>query len=600
MFKKIFLLFFTILNSFSFSQTKEEFLNMGLKQESYKNYEQAIEFYNKSLAIDPMLIAGYVNRGNSYFELKEYSKALTDANKVLEIDPNFAIALNNRGMIYKEQKKYIEAIFDYNKAINIDKKYFMAYANKVRALVLLNKDDEAKLVITNLKKDYPKDVIGNLVGYVYYSAKNDIPSALNELNLIVDFNINTEIAVFERAQIKDNIGDEKGAIADYNMLIAINPLPKYYYGRCSSNYDLKEYEKVIEDCNNAIKLDDSYYSAYVMLGDVYDTYGKADKSTANYEKAIRINPNLESGYNELGKVYYLKTEYTKALEVFNRFLDRKPNTISTLEYRSGCKSKLLDYKGAIEDYNKLISLNAKDYKYYLLRGQAEKELKNTVDACKDMKKAKSLIKDRLSEEYVSAHGFLFENCRSSFNSKLLKVNDLYNEIRQLYEINKLDLAILKHDEAIKIIPDSSYLYFDRGKTKRQLERHEDAILDYKKAVQLDKKNVEAWTAMGISYMFIMKPEDAILAFKGAIKADESYAMAYHDLALIYSERKQYNEVIKNEEIAVRLDPKYTKAYFILGEAYLNIKNKERACYNFKIADALGSIPAKVKLISECN
>ena len=185
-------------------------------------------------------------------------------------------------------------------------------------------------------------------------------------------------------------------------------------------------------------------------------------------------------------------------------------------------------------------------------------------------------------------------------SKNVKIYDLHQEATKLYQAKKLDLTILKYDEMIKIVSDSSFLYYDRGKMKRELNQHKEAILDYKKAIQYDKKNVEALTAMSISYMYLLNFEEAIKTNLEAIKADENYAMPYHNLALIYSEQKEYLKAIEYFELAAKKDPKYISAYYQLGINYLILNEKEKACYNFRIAESLGSIPAKLKILSECN
>lgn len=600
--KKFFFPLFIICIKASFGQTSvESFIKLGLQQHANQNYEGAILEYNKALDLDSLNKAVYVCRGNSYFELKNYSKSLADVSKVLQLDPNFAIGYNNRGLIYKFQNKYNEALLDYNKAINLDKNYFEAYINKIRVLLLLNRNKEAESTVINLKKEVPNNPESYLVAFVYCTLINNTNGAINELNTAVAMDSKNEMALNERARYFDELNDDKAAVADYTRLIQLHSTEaKYYYGRSSANYDLKNYEDVISDCKKTIMLDDNYYPAYTMLGDVYDTYGEKEKSIANYEKAISIRPNSEHAYNELSKVYYLKGDYKNSLDVLNRILEKKPDIISSLEYRASSKTKLKYYNSAIEDYNKLISMNPKNLSYYINRATVEQDANKTTDACADMKKAIGMIDDKLSEEYAYAHNFLFKNCRSLFSQKILKVDDLFNEVSDLYSQHKIDLVIKKYDEMIKIVPDSSWLYFNRGKFKRDLEKHDEAILDYKKAVQLDKKNVEAWTAMGISYMYLFQNDNAIKAFLEAIKANENYAMAYYDLGLIYAEKKEYDKAINYFELTLQKDPNYDKVNLQLGEAYLLSGNKEKACFNFKRAEAKGSIPAKLRVISECR
>ncbi len=581
--------------------TKEEFIQLGLKQDRNHNYDEAIALFGKALEIDPSSAIAYAHRSESYLGKKDFTNALTDANKAIEIDPKNVIAHHHKGLILKEQGKYDEAIAAYNKAISLDKNYFYSYADKIHALLAAKRPAEAKMTAENLKKELPKESQSYIVAFIYYAWTNDTQNALKELDNAVNTNPKDDEALDHRARYKDEIGDNKGAIADFNKLIALKPdKAAYYYNRSSANYDLKNYDAVIADCKKAVSLDDNYYEAYTMLGNVYDIYGDTKQSVANYERAISIRPNQEFAYNELGKTYFAKDDYTNALNVFNRILERNPNTVSSLEYHAGCCSKLGYHNRAIEDYTKLISLFPDSFENYMNRANEELVAGKKTEACTDMNKGAKMVKKRLSEEYLYAHTFLYKNCRELFSAKMLKVNDLYEESYNLYTAGKVDQTIKKYDEMIKIIPDSAYLYYNRGKFKQELNQHEAAILDYKKAVQLDKKNVESWVAMGISYMYIRKFDDAIKSFLEAIKADENYAMSYNNIAQVYREKKDNANALKYLEIAVQKDPLYKVAYFSLGEIYADIGNKEKACYNFKRAEALGEPKARIKILSECS
>lgn len=595
-----FLILLSVLPSFG-QKTKEEFVTLGLTQHKYKNYDEAISLYNKALGIDPLFTTAYIDRGDSYFEKEDYANALADANKAIELDPKNGIPYNNRGLIYKFQGKYEEAIADYNKAISLNKKYYEAYINKVRAQLETKKPEEAKTTIDNLKKDFPNVPDSYIAAFIYYALIGDTHSALQELDKGVNIDLKDETALDHRARYKDEIGDEKGAIADFSKLIALNPgKPEYYYGRSSANYDLKNYDAVIDDCKKVLSIDSNFYTAYTMLGDVYDSYGDMEKSVANYEKAISISPSREYAYNELGKVYYVRKDYVNALKVFDRILEKRPNIITSLEYSADCNFKLLNYDKSIDYFSKLIKLKPENGNYYMNRADVELAAGKKTDACTDMKQGARMVKKRLSEEYLYAHTFLYKNCRETLSPKLVKVNDLYNEAYDLYIGGKKDLAIKKYDEMIKIIPDSAYLYFNRGKFKRELNQHEEAIADYKKAVQYDKKNVESWTAMGISYTYLRDYDNAIKSYLEAIKSDPSYAMAYNNVAQVYREKNETDKAIYYLELAVQKDPDYIKAYLTLGEIYAEKGNREMACYNFKRAEALGDTTARIKIISECE
>lgn len=582
------------------AQTKDELFEAGQKTFRQKDYEEAITYYSKAIALDNQFIKAYLNRSNAYLELDETKKALSDVNTVLVIDPGSAIAYNNRGKIYQQQKKYREAIADYNKAINIKKDYFVAYSNKIKSLLSLGKTDEARLTLETLLAEFPENAQVYIVSASYFELINDSFSALQELDKAVDKD-KTITSLQERAAFKDRFKDGKGAIHDYSQLIIQNPKePLFYYGRSSSYYDLKDYSNSISNADIAISLDKSYYSAYLIRAASLEAEGKIEEAVADYEKAITVSPDREAAYLQLSKIYSSKNNAAKALSTVNRILLANPKNKPALEYRADLELKTKDLKRAIADYAALIQLEPSDATYYYYKAKAEDLLSDKTAACMDIKKAQQLIKNKISAEYVVVHNYLYLNCRNLFSQKLLKINDLSNEAVRFVSAGQLDKAVKNYDAIVKLAPDSASVYYERGKLKRQASDHIGAIADYKKALDLNKNFTEAWAGLGVSYQLIEKNEDAITAYAEAIRSDPDYALPYYNIGVLYEAREEYTKAIRYLETAVAKDTAYTKGYFELGSCYLKIKDKEKACYYLKKAEALGSVPARIKVISECN
>ena len=59
-------------------------------------HKEAIECYDKALAIDPNNVEALSNKGFSLFGLEKYKEAIEYYDKALAIDPNYIKALNNK------------------------------------------------------------------------------------------------------------------------------------------------------------------------------------------------------------------------------------------------------------------------------------------------------------------------------------------------------------------------------------------------------------------------------------------------------------------------------------------------------------------------
>ena len=69
---------------------------MGSALSKLKRYKEAIDWFDKALAIDPNYIFSLRNKGSALNKLKRYKEAIGWFDKALAIDPNDSISLNGK------------------------------------------------------------------------------------------------------------------------------------------------------------------------------------------------------------------------------------------------------------------------------------------------------------------------------------------------------------------------------------------------------------------------------------------------------------------------------------------------------------------------
>lgn len=74
------------------------------------------------------------NKGFALASQGKYSEAIECFDKAIAIAPNYATAWNNKGYMFYLQGKYSEAIECYDKALELDSNYALAWINKGNAL----------------------------------------------------------------------------------------------------------------------------------------------------------------------------------------------------------------------------------------------------------------------------------------------------------------------------------------------------------------------------------------------------------------------------------------------------------------------------------
>ena len=85
-----------------------------------KEYDSAIEQFNKVIEMDEKFVEAYKIRGNCYLALKKNDEAVKDFSKAIEIDPNNRSAYLNRSSAYKAMGKLPQAKSDTLKASKIN------------------------------------------------------------------------------------------------------------------------------------------------------------------------------------------------------------------------------------------------------------------------------------------------------------------------------------------------------------------------------------------------------------------------------------------------------------------------------------------------
>ena len=240
---------------------------------------------------------------------------------------------------------------------------------------------------------------------------------------------------FIRSLLKRGSADYAGAIAIYDKIIeddrflAISKV-EAYAARGIANGELGDYQKAVEDANQAIIVapitSAGYYSrgyTRIRWAEVEAEHGNHAKSRTLYQKAIndytesiQLNSKrtLSSAkiYNEEGWTKYLmgkleieqgntgaaQTLYQESVSECDKALQSNPKGTkfwwaATYHTRGAAKVGLGDHNGAIEDFNESIRLNPRKALLYYDRGLAKEVLGQHEEAKVDFAKATELDPD---------------------------------------------------------------------------------------------------------------------------------------------------------------------------------------------------------------
>ena len=205
---------------------------------------------------------------------------------------------------------------------------------------------------------------------------------------------------FTWGNTKYDLGDYKGAIADYDNAIRLKPDDaKAYNNRGIAKDDLGQHFTAIADYDNAIRINPDLATAYNNRGVAKQKLGQHFAAIADYDNAIRINPDDATAYNNRGIAKSDLGQHLAAIADFDTAIRLKPDLAIAYNNRGLAKYQLDQYFAAIADYDNAIRLKPDYAKAYVSRGNAKRELGQDVAAIADYDNAIRLKPDLAKAYY---------------------------------------------------------------------------------------------------------------------------------------------------------------------------------------------------------
>lgn len=179
------------------AQSSNDLYRSGNKKLSEGDNYGAILEYSKAIESNPSDPDYYYGRGISKVNLKDYREAILDFELAIKLDSTHDDAYMGRGVCMKALEQFDQAILDFNKAIQINPQSKGAFFN---------------LGLTFLDKRECQSAI------FCFSQAIELEQDFNNYN-----------NYFNRGRAKECLKDYRGAILDYNEVIAREPDFAYAY-----------------------------------------------------------------------------------------------------------------------------------------------------------------------------------------------------------------------------------------------------------------------------------------------------------------------------------------------------------------------------------
>ena len=372
----------------------------------------------------------------------------------------------------------------------------------------------------------PKNIYAlNSRGHCFHELKN-YGQAIEDYTNALEIDPNDSLVLRNRANSRCELDDYENAIFDLNKVIKLESIKgtdisPYLIQRAISKVYLNELEDAIEDFTQVLKKNSEDYETFYLRGLALADAGNNDEAIADFTKAIALNSDYEQAF-------------------FNRALS---------------KDSISDYEGSIDDLNKTIALNPKNAEAFNIRGLTKyRDTDDWDGAVEDFKKAIEID--------------------PSFARAFYNLGDIVYDIgveRDSNEKEKMEEAIEYFTKALELDPTIEEAYRFREWSLRRIGRHQEAVDDCKKLIDIDSENGEAYQELGLNQKELKEFDSAIKNLTKSI------------------------ELLENEEYS-----EIASSYLLRGEAKKGLGDLKGACEDWKKAAELGNEEAAKLLEEHCE
>ena len=299
----------------------------------------------------------YYIAGTACMAMKKFEEAVEFLEQAIELNPEHAQLYNNIGTCYVTIGSLDKAYDNFLKASEYEPENSITYFNIASILQLQNKHSEACEFFRKAYMLEPQD--NYLVALALSEVKsNQMEEAIRHYKLLVAHHPEKHNFQYNLACCYDAVGEYTNAIGILAHLVLLNPKSVSMARRLAGIYakigqfmNAKElYEKILIQGNVSFEIYYEFAHICVKTGDT-------DKAEKILKKVVELNPEFAPAHKDLGVLYLNKRLFDYAEDEFNIALNIAPDDFDILFEYANYLHSTTDFQKADEYYQKAIAIN---------------------------------------------------------------------------------------------------------------------------------------------------------------------------------------------------------------------------------------------------
>ncbi|MGK9476976.1 tetratricopeptide repeat protein [Melioribacter sp. OK-6-Me] len=517
------------------------------------------------------------------------TKVVKETRKEVRLDSS-SVALSKfiEGNIYEMKGNFGDAIVKYEEALQYDKSAGIYYAiakncyriNRL-APALTNAKSAVQLDSSNTEYLY-------LLATIYDVSHMDDSSAA-VYKKIIEIEPNNINAYYNLAQLYE-ANKPLEAIKIYKKLISsIGPEWHILVRLTELNEKIGNQKETVETLEELARLNPSNLDLQKLLIDAYTKSEQYDKASKLCDELLLSYPFDVGLLQQKGNIYIKQDNWKEAALIYQKIFD-----LNDLQLTEKLQLASLFYAAADKDSNnifiardflKKIDKDTSDWQVNAYLGEIELKLGNDSVAIEYFRKAAKLAEWN-AQIWIRAGGLLFDSRKYDETIEFMSeaaekfpndfvVNLIYG--LALSQTNRHQEAKIYLKRAININSDDVTALSAYGYTLNQLKENNEALQYLNKALLLQPDNVDLIGTVAMIYESEGNYKMSDSLYQHALGLDSSNAIVLNNYAYSLAERNiRLNEALKMASKAIENDPKNSSFLDTIGWIYFRLGDYQKA------------------------
>ncbi len=476
----------------------------------------ALQEMQKAIQLSPDRWDLYQNIAILQMQADQPDAAEASFKKALSLSPKQTSLQLTLGGFYQQRSRFAEAERVFQSAMENDRSNPDPRSSLARLYLAQGKNAQAEQLLQQTKSDLPDNpaayrmlgdyyfAIGDLdkavseYSSLYEQHKNDVQTRKNYIQLLILKNRIAEAKKLNNEILKSNPDDGEALIYRGQMQI-----------REGQAHDAAEtLQQVLHnEPDNAV--------AHYHLGIAFDILGDLSRAEGEWRTAVSLNTNLADAHKALAAAEMRNAEWDALHDTSAQLINLQPNVPDGYALRAIAEINRKQVSEGENDLQKAIEVAPQNPVGYVQMGNLRASQDRSADAIKFYEQA-------LDHDGNSAEA-------------MLGIANVYLAQKQA------DKAIARVQAQVKIQPDNSNFHYILGSLLGEKKDFAGSEAQLKRAIDLDKSNVNALLKLGQVEVALGAVDQAIATYQASAQSNPGDTRFYILTGELYEAKRDWDK-----------------------------------------------------------